>query len=117
MNGKYYKNRSNPNKKPGRGRPYDPNKWITGPDPLEHDRYYAWMKHKAQAKFRNEPYYLTYADWCQIWTPDLFVLRGKLADDLCCCKIVAEEGWHLANVHVVTNRWHRSQSPGQRKYK
>lgn len=113
---KYFKPRKNKKGCP-QGRKSDPNTWITGPDPQEHERYYAWLKHKAQAKFRNDPYYLSYADWCEIWPMDKFVKRGRTADDLCCCMIDPDEGWHLDNVHVVTNRWHRSQSPGQRKYR
>jgi hypothetical protein len=83
------------------GRPVNPDKWITGPCELTHDKYYAWLKHKAQAKFRGEDYQLSWDDWQSIWSDDDFLLRGRSKESLCLQKIDLEDTWNKNNVIVA----------------
>lgn len=90
----------------GPGRRSDPSKWITGEDPLTRDKYYAWLKHRAQAKHRKEEYDLTWEDWQSLWSDDNFKLRGRLGDNLCLTRSNFAGPWCLSNVKVVTRLEH-----------
>lgn len=83
-----------------------PELWISGPDPIEHDKYYAWQKHKAQAKHRGEDYSLTWPEWQQLWPHDLFLRRGRGGQDLCISLVDLSEGWHIWNVVICTRQEH-----------
>lgn len=98
-----YINRSRATK---RTRRTTPELWITGPDPVTHDKYYAWLKHKAQAKFRKEPHHITWEEWQSLWTQDLWLQRGRRADDLCLSRIDHLGEWSIDNVQIVTRREH-----------
>jgi hypothetical protein len=91
----------------GKGkRKTDPNKWISGPDPIEHDKYYAWQKHRAQARFRGEEHYLTWEEWQQLWPTDLFLQRGRTRGCYSLIRLDPYEAWHINNVEVVTSQYH-----------
>lgn len=89
-----------------RARQRTPHTWISGPDPIDHDKYYAWQKHHAQARFRKEEYALTWEDWQQLWPHELFVQRGRMPDDLSLIRIDPSQPWCMSNVEVVTRREH-----------
>ena len=89
-----------------RGRNPDPDNWQTGPCPIEHDKHYGYLKHKAQAKYRGELYSLTMDEWMSMWTNDLWLQRGRTTDSYCLQKIDAEQGWSVDNVEIVTRRKH-----------
>lgn len=91
---------------PNKGRPTDPNKWICGPDPLTREKYYAFLKHRSQARFRGEDYALTWEDWQGLWSDDDFQCRGRRADDLCLSRIDHLGEWSLANVEVIPRLEH-----------
>ena len=87
----------------GKPRRMFPDNWMSGPDPLMHDMYYAWQKHKAQARYRGESYDLTWADWQEIWAnPVDFLNRGRRPDDLTLTRIDDFGAWTLTNVQVMT---------------
>ena len=91
----------------GRGRKpgvQNPKQWVTGPDPLTHEKYYAFLKHRAQRKYRNEDYKLSWEDWQQVWPDTLFLKRGRGADDLCLMLVDLAGAWELNNVSVVSRR-------------
>lgn len=96
--------RQAPNGRPGRH--VDPSCWCTGPDPLRHDKYYAWLKHRAQAKYRKEDYSLSWDEWELLWTDERWLERGRTIDSLCLQQIELGEGWHFNNVEIVTRRKH-----------
>lgn len=85
-----------------RGRNSDPDKWITGPDPITREKYYAWLKHRAQAHFRNEPYMLSWQDWQTLWSDSSFQQRGRRKTDLCLARIDHLGAWSMDNVIVCT---------------
>ena len=69
---------------------------------IERDIHYAYLKHKAQARFRNEAYSLTPEQWKAIWTVDVWMQRGRGKDCLCLFQTTPGEGWHLNNVTIGT---------------
>ena len=95
-----------PQAKKGRTRRQTPELWISGPDPIEHDKYYAWQKHKAQAKFRGEEYQLEWEDFQSIWPNDLFVQRGRRRGCYTMIRLDNTQPWSKDNVEVVTSEYH-----------
>lgn len=80
-----------------------PETWITGPDPLTHEKYYAWHKHRAQARYRQENYELTFEHWQEIWKDDeVFLNRGKERGCFVLTRRDPEGAWSLDNVEIVT---------------
>jgi hypothetical protein len=97
-----------PNKVPkkvkgqGQGRYQDPSQWITGPCPIRRDKYYAWLKHRAQAKYRHEHYALTWEHFETLWfDDDIWWLRGRSNQSLCMSLIDWTQGWIDGNVEVI----------------
>lgn len=97
------------------GYPERPDRWITGPDPIEHDKYYGYMKHKAQAKFRGEDYSLTWEDWQDLWPHDKWLCRGRGKEDLCLMQSDPILGWHNYNVEVVTRHTYLKRAAEYKK--
>jgi len=88
------------------GRYVDPERWITGPDPLRREKYYAYLKHKAQCNFRGEDYELTWQDWETMWSDQQFLQRGKTVDSLCLTRIDYDLPWAEYNCQIVTRKDH-----------
>ena len=70
------------------------------------NKYYAYLKHRAQARHRSEDYTLTWEDWHELWTEDSWQCRGRRVTDLCLGRLDWAEGWHKNNVRVMTRRQH-----------
>ena len=79
----------------------DPSKWISGPDVVQNDKYYAWLKHRGQARYRGEEHSLTWEEWQSLWPNDKWFCRGRGKHDLCLMQIDRDGGWHYNNVEVV----------------
>jgi hypothetical protein len=80
-----------------------PTNWISGPDLIMHDMYYAWSKHRSQARYRKEDHNLTWDDWQEIWAnPQDFQRRGRKPEDLTLTRIDADHAWTISNVQVIT---------------
>lgn len=91
----------------GRGRRRTPERWRSGPDPYQHELYYAWHKHRSQANYRGEPYELTFEDWQVIWAnPEDFLNRGRKPDNLTLTRIDPEGAWSTDNVIIMTRLEH-----------
>lgn len=89
--------------KSGKPRKIFPDNWISGPDMLRHEMYYAWLKHRSQARYRKEAYELSWEDWQEMWAnPIDFQNRGRKPDDLTLTRIDDDGAWELANVVVIT---------------
>lgn len=97
------------------GRPVDPSKWISGPDPLSHDKYYAWLKHRAQARYRHEQYDLTWEEWETLWPDNLFLQRGRKSTDLCLARVDWSQPWSAVNCHIVERKQHLKRNGEFRK--
>jgi hypothetical protein len=96
----YTGTKKKPNGQPGRHE--NPDLWVTGPDPIRRDKYYAWMKHKAQAKFRNETYELAFEDWERFWTDEHWFNRGRHVENVILTRKDFELGWHLDNIEIIS---------------
>ena len=44
-----------------------PHTWKYGPDPVIHHQHTAWLHNRVQARYRGEPYDLTFAEFCMLW--------------------------------------------------
>ena len=88
------------------GRPIDPSKWVSGPDPLTREKYYAWLKHRSQARYRKEEYHLTWQDWQSLWSDGDFLKRGRTSDSLCISRVSRLEAWQIDNCEVITRIAH-----------
>lgn len=100
-------------KSPGceRGRKENPSVWVTGPDPIRRDKYYAWLKHKAQAKFRGEPHTLTWEEFEDLWMDnDDWFRRGRQSDSLCMSMKNWKLGWTVDNIEVI-ERFNQLRKP------
>jgi hypothetical protein len=87
----------------GKPRKMFPSNWVSGPDFLQHEIYYAWHKHRSQAKYRNEVYDLTWEDWQEIWSnTDLFLRRGRKSTDLTLTRIDDDGAWSMDNIQIMT---------------
>lgn len=79
-----------------------PDKWLSGPDPLHHQQYYAWLKHRSQAWYRGEEHFLTWQDWLEFWPPEVWHQRGRKGPDLCLTRIDPELAWEKSNCEIIT---------------
>jgi hypothetical protein len=89
-----------------------PHTWKSGPDPVEHDKYTAWSRARAQAHFRGEAWELTWPEWQQAWG-DQWQRRGRTHDSLMLTRIDPLGAWKIDNVHLIDRRsfgrWQRQQ--------
>ena len=85
----------------GRGR-----KLKTSTCVITRDKYYAWLKHKAQAAYKGEEHYLTWEDWQTLWPDNLWFKRGRKIDNLCLTRPAFDGPWSMQEVEVTTRRQH-----------
>lgn len=102
-----------------RGRPPNPNKppkvpskyvkgvprdfmWIYK-DPLEHSMHLPFLRARAQASYRKEPWELTFEDWKILWK-DRWHLRGRDPDDLCMTRDDWDLPWNLDNIIIMIRK-------------
>lgn len=90
----------------GPGRAIRPNNWRSGPDLFRHELHYAFIKHKAQAKYRREEYSLTIDDWYSLWDLDSWLKRGRNKTSICLAQIDPKGGWHIDNVELISRTEH-----------
>ena len=94
-----------------KGRPVRPHLWISGPDPLTHDQYYAWLKHKSQAAYRKEAHELSFEEWLSIWTvDDRWNQRGNYSHSIVLTRHDKTQPWSMANCYIKNRQQHRSES-------
>lgn len=106
-----------PESGPDRGRPLDPSTWKSPQDPIERDRYYAYLKHRSQAWYRCEDYELTYEEWVEFWPIDQFILRGQTRDSLCLTRRDWEAAWSKKNCQIITRKENLAMQGKMRKEK
>lgn len=101
------------------GKHIRPSMWVLGTDTdiVTHDKHYAWLKHRAQAKYRSEDYSLTFEQWKQLWPNDKWFGRGRGKNDLCLMQIDREGGWHIHNVDVVERMVYLARAAEYQDYK
>jgi hypothetical protein len=78
--------------------------WKSGPDIVDHDKYYAWLKHRSQASYRKESHELTFEDWKVLWSdPVKWHNRGRKIDSFILNRLDVNKSWNLSNC-VVRSR-------------
>lgn len=60
----------------------------------------SWSRMKAQAKYRNEAWDLTWEQYQEIWA-DKWHLKGRGSDQLCLTRIDWAGPWHIDNISIV----------------
>ena len=80
-----------------------PDRWKSGPDMDTHNKYYAWLKHRAQANFRNEEYSLTFDHWLALWSnQEQWLNRGKTKECFVLSRQDIEGPWSMDNCEIIT---------------
>lgn len=70
----------------------------------------SWCRMRAQAKYRNEGWDLTWEQYQEIWEGK-WHLKGRASDDLCLTRIDWSGAWTMDNVNLVFRLEHlRRQS-------
>ena len=109
----YFKN---PNYTPRGPRPNSrgprPQVWLTGPDPVLHQKYRVWLQQKNQAQWRGEVWNLAFDHWVLMWG-ELWHNRGRGRGDYCMTRRDHDAAWDTSNAHVVTRSQHAQQQSAQ----
>lgn len=79
--------------------------WVTGPDDERHDKYYVWMRAKAQARFKNQTWDLTFEEFESFWTPERWEWRGsRTKNGLILARLDPQGPWSVDNCQIMTRR-------------
>jgi len=78
-------------------------------DPVQHEKFYAFLKHRAQARFRKESYRLTWAQWQRLWPQELWNRRGRGPHSLRLTQRNPQLGWTFKNCEIVPHGDHMSK--------
>jgi len=69
------------------------------PDQLTHEQHFTWRIHKNQAKYRKEPYELTFAQYKEFWDHGhRWINRGRLKNNIRMVRIDKEKAWKFDNL-------------------
>jgi len=101
------KGKTRPNLQGPRG--LQPHLWKTGPDPLRHDKFRGWHKHRSQALFRKESYELSFEDFEHVWGV-LWHQKGTGKDDYCLTRRDRQLPWTRTNTMVVNRGQHATRN-------
>lgn len=82
-----------------------PWRWKHGPDPVRKAMNLAHLRHRAQAKYRDEPYKLSFTDWEHIWRGK-WHLRGRAEGCLWLCRRDNRKPWSRGNCYLGQRNQH-----------
>lgn len=107
------------NKLPERINKHMGNKKYQG---IDSNKRVAWLRMKAQAKYRNELFTLSWEDFKTLWTDDNWIRRGVGSEDLALTRKDDTQAWTISNVKIVERKQHlayhaRKNRTGYRKLK
>ena len=102
-----------PGRKPGPPKPKStfnphaprPHRWVSGTDEELHLMYMPFLKSKAQANFRGEPWTLDFNSFANLWRGK-WDQRGRKGHNLCMTRISESKPWANDNIELVTRREH-----------
>lgn len=90
-----------------------PHRWISGPDPIDHELYRAYGRSRAQAHFRREQWDLTWPDFQLLWRIDnRYLLKGRTLGSICMTRLDTDLPWSMTNVEFITRKEHFSKCGG-----
>jgi hypothetical protein len=73
---------------------------------LAHEKHQAYLRARAQWNFRCEANTLTIDEFMEIWTDDLWLMRGRNPDDLCMVRRDNELAWSRENCVIISRYEH-----------
>ena len=82
-----------------------PHLWISGPDPVRHEKFRVWHQQRNQALFRGEGWHIDFDTWVRIWG-DAWHSRGRERGCRCMTRLDWEQPWSETNVEIVTREDH-----------
>lgn len=85
-----------------------PQVWVTGPDPLRHLQYRAFIQQRNQARWRGEEWTITFEQWLDLWG-DRYHLRGRTVNSLCLTRRDYDLPWTQDNTEVVSRQEHNQR--------
>ena len=91
-------------------RPY---MWVTGPDPLTHQQYRAWVQQRNQARWREELWLMTFEQYQLLWQHH-WQDRGRLRTSYMMTRIDADLPWAVNNCCVITRQQHGQRQADNR---
>ncbi len=71
------------------------------PKTYEHGLRLTWLRAAAQARYLNYAL-VTWQDWQDLWTEELFLRRGRAAGDLCISKRDFSQPYSRSNICIST---------------
>jgi hypothetical protein len=78
-----------------------PHVWKSGPDPVRHYQYLCWLRARAQANYRGEPWQLSYEEWVELWG-DNWHRRGRGGESLQASRVDVHKPWSRSNIRLLT---------------
>jgi len=92
-----------------------PHIWKSGPDPVRHVQYIAWLRSKAQANFRNEGWDpdFDFDQWLSRWG-NQWHKRGRNIDSLCMCRVDNSKPWSYHNTELLLRNTQLLKQPQKR---
>jgi hypothetical protein len=93
-----------------------PNKWKHK-DPFDHERYIPYLRAKNQAVYRLEDWALSFGDFCSLWTPGAWSLRGRGSSDLAMIRLDTDKPWCLSNCQIATRKEQLARQLARQKEK
>jgi len=76
-----------------------PHTWIIQGE-IPHQQYIAWQRMSCQARFRDEPWDLSFEEFQAVWQP-YWHLRGRSVISYCLTREDPELGWTKDNVICI----------------
>lgn len=85
-----------------------PHLWKTGPDPVQHEKYRAFIQQRNQAQWRGETWHLSFDQWLDLWG-DQYHLRGRQRDTLCLTRKDYSRPWSTDNCEIISRQEHNER--------
>jgi hypothetical protein len=84
-----------------------PQTWVTGPDPVVHEQYRAFIQQRNQARFRGEGWTDEYSfeQWQSLWQSH-WHQRGRKPEDYCMTRRDPAQPWTQENSQVIPRSEH-----------
>lgn len=70
----------------------------------EKQRHLTYQRARAQAKYRKEEFLLTFEEFFQLWTDELWNQRGRSSNAMALSRKNFQGPWSLENCHVIPRR-------------
>ena len=88
-----------------------PHTWKTGPDPVVHAQYNAFIQQRNQARFRGETWTdeYTFEQWRELWR-EHWNDRGRANNQYCLTRRDYNQPWTQDNSQVITRFEHALRS-------